>query len=245
MPKSSSPEPKRVAVFTDLDNCLFQSLHRMHTDSVRVATVTREGQPQAGMSAAQEQLWSLLQHADVLIPTTGRTEEQMRRVKLVFTGPSICLQGALILDETGNADSHWWEMILSQSLQLQRVLGNLEHTLTRRCDVLDVWVESIVREGTIVFLKIRPKVRSILPDWVEIKRAVADLLPQEWSPRIESTEMLILPPHVGKEYAVQHLIQQMSGGPLLTIGIGGGEADLPFMSSCHFSVRLEDRAVAQ
>lgn len=238
---SSNSESIGTLVFTDLDNCLLQSIHRIDSLNHSVASVARDGSPQGGMSFKQAELWKWLQAADAVIPVTGRSPEQLNRVQLTFTGPSICFQGAVILHSSGKLDEAWWNQTQTQSLKCVDGLERLVETLAPVCDKWRVRPEIVCFKETPLFLKIRPASKEISTEWVNVEadlRTTCDAVKKTvmWSIRADTRELLILPPHIGKERAVGHLIETLN--PSLSIGIGHSDADRPFMVQCDAFIQV-------
>lgn len=235
-------ETGKVVVFTDLDNCIFQSLYRMGPGDFTPVAFTRAGMPQGAMHPYQDQLWEFLQKADLVVPTTGRCPEQLARVSLHFGGPAVCLQGAVILDSGGVEDMRWWSNVENASEQLKVTLVALAERLSRRLEPKGVRVCVVTHSDMPLYLELRSVDKGTPFDETSVLRLAEEHMLPDWSTRRDVGRLIVLPPHLGKELAVRHMLKTIR--PALSIGVGHSEADEPFMGSCHVSMRIENQGVA-
>jgi hypothetical protein len=194
------------------------------------------------MHPYQHQLWEFLQKADLVVPTTGRSPEQLARVSLNFEGPAVCLQGAVILDSGGVEDMHWWSNIEKASEQAKVKLVGLAGRLNQRLGPKGIQVGVVTHLEMPLYLELRSVEKRAPFDETSVHELAEEHMLPDWSIRRDVGSWLVLPPHLGKELAVRHMLQTLM--PVLSIGVGHSEADEPFMASCHVSMRIENHGVA-
>jgi predicted mannosyl-3-phosphoglycerate phosphatase (HAD superfamily) len=186
-------------------------------------------------------LWRWLEAADLIVPTTGRTPEQLKRVTLEFHGPSVCLQGAVILDSTRSVDASWWAKIHAQSQVCRAELQTLMQRLGTLCSGHGVQIQSVSHDGMPLFLTLRSLSKGSDVVWRNVDLAVRSALAEQaayrnWSVRQDTRRLHVLPPHIGKEHAVQHLLNVLN--PTLSMGVGHSDADRPFMVRCDAFIEV-------
>ena len=234
----------RQVVFLDLDDTLFQSRRKCPpAGDLHPAAYLGDGCAHSFMTARQRAFWRLLDDNAILIPTTARDHDALRRVDLPFRSWSILDYGGVILDPKGVPDAPWMERMTHASRQ---TLGALTQLLE-------------AAEGFVARERLSVRVRLIkdfaLPFYLVAKyrdgrEADLDRLQQELvHPWVEArsdahrlhrhdNNLAVIPRTLGKEHAVRYLIERLEQdwGDLLTIGVGDSLIDGAFMAECDYAI---------
>ena len=229
----------RTLIFLDLDDTLFQTARKCPPgEEVTAVSFSKTGEAISYMTALQQYFLEWLGSDATLIPTTGRSLETFRRVRLPFTGPAIVNHGATVFNPDGSRDELWHAHIQAQ---LEGTRADLERLLCAAVtfsDTRELGVD-LYWEG-----------EADLPLYLVAKHRGLELgkleqLRQFWlleTAKLESVYLFangnnvsILPKAISKRAAVAYLLEREKRvGPLLSIGLGDSISDLEFMSLCNF-----------
>lgn len=225
-------------VFLDLDDTIFQTARKMPSCS-KSTPVTRkqDGSPGSFMTAKQWQFFQWLSRNALVIPVTGRSVEQLERVRLPFSSWRIACHGAVILNVEGSVDEAWRKKVHKLLEPLQRKL----HDIKRLCQRFFGNSSSFLRmqmvedDGMGIYVNLK----NIDPDSLDEEdfNAVLDMLglyPYEDHFLVQTTEnnIAIMPRVISKGMAVKKLIADMEIGDLPIIGFGDSLSDLSFLAEC-------------
>lgn len=229
--------PNRPLVFVDLDDTLFQTARKMEKGPRYLASVDTQGQPSGYMTGAQKQLvdW-LLSTADV-VPVTARSVEALQRVQLPFQLGGICAHGGVILDATGNIDSHWQARMEEDLGLFQKRLPELSQATLALGQGLGYslrsWVVAEAGLSHYVVAKHNGHEDEVLE---VVLTAVADqgLLEGLYVHR-NGNNLAFLPHTLEKQRAVAEWLRRdrQQQGERLVLGLGDSLSDLGFMNLCH------------
>jgi hydroxymethylpyrimidine pyrophosphatase-like HAD family hydrolase len=226
-----------VVVFSDLDHCLFQSPRHMSSELADVATLRRDGRPHSYLSIKQVQLFDWLAKGARLVPTTGRSPEQLSRVELPFSAEAICLHGAVILDAKGRRDELWAKQISTATNAGRYELNQLKSELIQISAPYEISVSAAVDQGSECYLSARCHAR----DADRLRRfgdaASRVLNGSDWRAFYDVSEIVFLPRHLGKEKGVTYLIEHYFANSTTTIGLGHSDLDEAFMALCDVAMR--------
>jgi len=227
----------RIAVFTDLDDTLFQTARKVRdADIAGTVQVARALNGQHGlMTRSQATLldWIAPERA---IPVTARGSEAFSRVGLRFGGQAIVANGAVILDGDGVADPEWQARVMAALAPHRAALDALPDrargiAATIGAGIRTWLVEEPVCGGVYAVVKVEPgtpesALSQIAPLWRE---TVAG----PWRVHLNGNNLALIPPGISKAAATGFVLERLRrGGPVLTIGIGDSSSDLEFMRLC-------------
>jgi hydroxymethylpyrimidine pyrophosphatase-like HAD family hydrolase len=235
--------PPRCIAFVDLDDTLFSSERKQRDPAgLRPAALLRSGDVVSYSNPAQRGLRQLLDCAAEVIPVTARSLEAYRRVLLRFGGRAVLSYGATILLPDGQVDATWARRVAPLLEQARGALESLVEHVQAAYDPQ--------RTG----LQVRLVSDADAPAYAVIRSAAADAdLVQEagltvlakWLAQHEGFTLhvngriaAVIPPGLGKEAAVAHLIEheQRVHGTLFTVGAGDSLTDLDFMRLCDIAI---------
>jgi hydroxymethylpyrimidine pyrophosphatase-like HAD family hydrolase len=232
----------RAITLVDLDDTLFQTLRKCPPE-VPVEHLTpigfkADGSPMSYATPRQLEFIRLLSETTYLIPVTARSLAALRRVRLEYE-QAICAHGGMILSDGEVIDSDWDASIRTHAAQHTSIVHSLTNALDSAASAAGVPVHTRVQmEGDI---GLYPLARHEDADEVALNRvadAVIDQLPSGWTDHRNSNAVAFLPPYLGKQHAVAHLLPGLRARfpDSVVIGIGDSISDAPFMNLCDFAM---------
>jgi hypothetical protein len=227
----------RIAVFTDLDDTLFQTARKLKKPDIAGAVqVARALNGQHGlMTRAQAALldWITLDRA---IPVTARGSEAFSRVGLRFGGQAIVANGAVILGNNGVADLEWEAHVMATLAPHRATLGELPDRARGAAanigaDIRTWLVEEPVCGGVYAVVKVEPGTpESALS---QIAPLLRETVTGPWRVHLNGNNLALIPPGISKAAATGFALERLRrDGPVMAIGIGDSSSDLEFMRLC-------------
>lgn len=232
----------RAIALVDLDDTLFQTRGKcppdVAADRLTALGFDREGEPLSFATPRQMRFLEWLSDTTLLVPVTARSLDALRRVRIPFTA-AICAHGGVILDDHGQVDGAWAALIANEAKAHAADL-----------DALSVMIaDQARRSGTRI--NVRVLTEAGVPLYVLAKHAAGDAaalnavvdgaiseLPSGWTGHRNGNNVALMPPYLGKQHAVAHLLPALRvrhpDAPIL--GIGDSLTDAPFMAACDFAM---------
>lgn len=229
-----------VVCFVDLDDTLVQTEGKLRPEDLREpAAFDRQGRPSSFMTAAQMILVERMLGKAALVPTTGRTLEALRRVRLPFDSYRITHHGAVVTDRHDGVDEEW--------------AAKVHPALIGRRSQLDAAAAAVsgIARGLAIAARVRVLEEGGVPTYVSIQGENAIALGQleealdlgGLGPGLRihrnGRNMALLPAETSKRNAVAHVISRLArdcAGRVLTVGFGDSLSDAPFMGICDFAM---------
>ncbi len=230
----------RVHVFLDLDGTLFQTRPKCPPgEGLAPAAFRRDGTPLSFMTPRQVRLFETLCATADIIPTTARNLDAFRRVRLPFTSLAILDFGGVILLPDGAADPNWDAIIRPQTHAIAPHLERWQQRLQEFIEVNRLGVSvRIIGDLDMPLYVVMKHPDGNLDALARIRReALADLDPERFSLHDNDNNLSIVPRFLGKEKAVEYVIQHhLDPEPTLTIGVGDSLSDAAFLGVCDFAL---------
>jgi len=243
----------RIAIFTDLDDTLFQTARKVkEADIPDAVQVARALNGQHGlMTRAQATLLDWIA-PDRAIPVTARGSEAFSRVDLRFGGPAIVANGAVILDGAGVPDPDWQAHVMAALAPHRPALGALPDQARKAAAMIGAEIRTwLVEEpecgGVYAVVKVEPGTpESALS---EIAPRLRETVAGPWRVHLNGNNLALIPPGISKAAATGFALERLRrDGPVLAIGIGDSSSDLEFMRLCDLWMTPTgsqlDRAIA-
>lgn len=235
MNTTTIPDPKLV-VFADLDDTLFQTLHKRNVPGSIAAGFGRDGLPMSYACPKQQKLFNCLMAQGTVIPTTARNFESYKRVQLPFSSFAILNFGATLLNPGCALNEEWHERMCAMARGHQ---ANLEAKLeaTKEFDskhALGLSIRLVQDFGQDWYLLVKHLGHAAIP---------LDLLQEEWrrSPaagfviRRNGNNLTLSPNFFDKKHAVEEVVMRyFDKSRDVFLGMGDSLSDFDFMSSCDF-----------
>ncbi|MEU3658711.1 HAD family hydrolase [Streptomyces sp. NPDC032940] len=217
-----------VLVASDLDRTLIYSaaalgLTTPDAEAPRLLCVeVYESKPLSYMTETAAALLAELGDTAVFVPTTTRTREQYRRIRL--PGPpapyAICANGGHLLVD-GVPDLDWHARVTARLADECAPLDEIRDHLMRAAD--PVWVrKQRVAEDLFAYLVVE---RELLPeDWVKELAVRAEN--RGWTVSLQGRKIYVVPKPLTKSAAVHEVARRTGAGPTLAAGDSLLDADL-------------------
>jgi len=226
--------PIRTIVFTDLDDTLIQTKHKIPQGAdFSLGATDQAGRALSFFTQAQQRLLALFEHQKALIiPVTGRDTKALNRVQYLFNDYAIVSHGALVLKNNQldqdwlkqiNPDlAHWTPLLEQNNQQIQQIIQT--HHLNAR-------VRVVIDQQIPAYVSIKGEGRAL----AVIKQY--NTLRKDFRIHENGRNHALLPPYTSKKKAVQYLQEKLAINKNdLVIGLGDSLSDLPFMQACQFSM---------
>lgn len=229
-----------VVCFVDLDDTLLQTEAKCPPGEICApAAFDRQGRPASFMTAAQMVLVEKMLGRAELVPTTGRSLEALRRVRLPFGSYRITHHGAVVTDRHDGLDEEWSAKVhpalLGRKDQLESAAAAVAHAARRLA--LPARARVIEEGGVPTYVSVKCESAG------ELARLAGALELARLGPGLRvhrnGRNMAFLPAETSKRAAVAHVISKLvkaSRGRVLTVGLGDSLSDAPFLGVCDFAM---------
>lgn len=230
----------RICVFLDLDDTIFQTRPKCPDgEPLWPAAYRRDGTPLSFMTQQQRMLLETLFRTAIVIPTTARSLDALRRVELPFQHIRIVDFGGVVLLPDGSLDREWDDEVRPQALRMAAGLHEARrlvaswveqkrlHLSVRVISDFDMPCYLVVKDPGGDAARLKP-IENRLRAWVDA---------EQYFIHANDNNLSLVPRFLGKERAVRHVLERRLGPePVLTIGMGDSLSDAPFMNLCDFSL---------
>jgi hydroxymethylpyrimidine pyrophosphatase-like HAD family hydrolase len=226
----------------DLDDTLFQTRRKcppeLGEEQLTALGFARDGSALSFATPRQMRFLRWLSETTHFVPVTARSLDALRRVR-VRHAAAICAHGGLILDEAGAIDREWQAHVAGQAAPHARTLAEIAEAIAeegrRRREPLSVRVLS--EGGVPLYVVAKHPDANVLALNAVVNAALPDL-PAEWIEHRNGNNVALLPPHLGKDRAVRHILPSLRARfpEAPAIGIGDSRTDAAFMRLCDFAM---------
>ena len=230
----------RAIALVDLDDTLFQTLGKCPPDLPAEALApigyARDGAPLSYATPRQLSFLSWLSDSTLLVPVTARSRDALDRVRIDWSR-AICAHGGLILDGGGGADPRWHARMAAEADAHAGSLAGLAQRILDEAAGVPLRVRVLEEEGLALYVLAKHPEGDAEALAAAIDRVVPEV-PAGWTVHRNGNNAAFLPPHLGKQHAVEFLLpelrRQYPDAPV--IGIGDSLTDAPFMALCDFAM---------
>jgi len=241
----------RAIALVDLDDTLFQTLRKCPPDIPTERLVplgfAKDGEPLSYATPRQQSLIAWLSDTAWLVPVTARSRDALMRARVPFTA-AICAHGGVILGEDGEPDAEWHAYAVAQSTALQPALEALRDRVIaeakRQNTALRVRVLDEGELGLYVLAKHEETDEDALHAVID---ASLDAVPAGWTVHRNGNNAALMPPWLGKQHAVAHLLPRLRAAhpDAPVIGVGDSLTDAPYMALCDFAMMPKGSQLAK
>lgn len=234
-------QPTAIAL-VDLDDTLFQTLRKCPADVPQDALTPlgylADGSPLSYATPRQMAFIRWISETALFIPVTARSLDALNRVRLPF-GAAVCAHGGVVLHTDGCIDQGWDAHIRVAAANDAEALASLcaaiEAEAKRSASAIRVRVLIEGDIGIYVLVKHADADEAVLNATVD---AIAHLIPPGWTDHRNGNNIALMPPWLGKQHAVAHILPGLRAQypDLPIIGMGDSITDAPFMALCDFAL---------
>lgn len=232
----------RAIALVDLDDTLFQTLRKCPAD-VPVERLTplgfaRDGAPLSYATPRQMELLRWMSETTYLVPVTARSLDALRRVRIPFRA-AVCAHGGVILDEAGAIDREWHGVMAAEARRhcgtLEEMRDAIHGKAVERAIPINV---RVLGEGDLPLYTIAKHAEADSDALFEVVDAAVPNVPAGWTDHRNGNNVALMPPHLGKRFAVARILPALRArfpdAPV--IGFGDSRTDAPFMGLCDFAM---------
>jgi hypothetical protein len=226
----------------DLDDTLFQTRRKcppeLGDEQLVPLAYARDGSALSFATPRQARFLRWLSETTHLVPVTARSLDALRRVQIPHAA-AICAHGGVILDQTGAIDEEWRAHVAGQAAPYARTLADMAEAISNesvgRSEPLSVRVLS--EGGTALYVVAKHPEADVLALNGVVDAALPEL-PAGWTEHRNGNNVALLPPHLGKDRAVRHILPSLQArfpdAPV--VGVGDSRTDAAFMRLCDFAM---------
>jgi len=226
----------RIVAFVDLDDTLFQTASKCPPGEKIPVAFRRDGSPLSYMVPWQKTLFDWLSASATLIPVTARNLDAFRRVQLPFRSLAVLDFGGVILLPDGSPDAAWDARVRPALLACEAELLRLQRLCQEfsQRQALEVSVRLIRDLDLPLYLVMKHPggdASRLLPF---LEGPLAEVNRQAFFVHHNDNNLSLVPRHLGKEKAVQYLLQtHLAGEPCVTLGLADSFTDAEFLALCN------------
>lgn len=233
---STSPIKSNLVAFADLDDTLFQTLHKRNVPGSVPAGLGRNGEPLSFACPKQQKLLKVLMDQGNVIPTTARNYDSFKRVQLPFSSFAILNFGATLLNPDGTLNEEWHAQMAAQAGahhdELQAHFAAAQAFDAQHSLGLNIRLISDFGQAWYLLVKHMGHDESKI-----------DTLQQAWEAapasrftiRRNGNNLTLSPNFFDKKHAVEAVVERFFNKENdIFLGMGDSLSDFDFMSSCDF-----------
>jgi hypothetical protein len=236
---ATGPLKRRIVVFTDLDDTLFQSGRKCGSGKLYPVTSTREGRAGSFCTAGQRALLDLLLENAVVIPVTARDSDAFKRVRLPFPHGAVVSCGGVILRPDGEVDAAWRRrmagLCAGAAFPPAFLLKTAEELIAGKSLACKA---RIISDDGLDFYVVVKNDNSHVEQLTELKEALdVPLRATDVRIHLNDNNLALLPAFLGKADAVSYFMKTYIAPVLdepLLIGAGDSFSDLDFLRQCDY-----------
>lgn len=232
----------RAIALVDLDDTLFQTLRKcppdVPHDRLTPLGFAKDGSALSYATPRQVRFIEWLAETTHMVPVTARSLDALRRARIPFSA-AVCAHGGVVLDETGEIDAAWAEVITAKAMGHADELAVLVDAITAEADTRAVAVNArVLMEGDLPLYALAKHADMDHAALFAVVDAAVPALPADWTDHRNGNNVALMPPYLGKRHAVAHILPGLRArfpdAPV--IGIGDSLTDAPFMGLCDYAM---------
>lgn len=232
----------RAIALVDLDDTLFQTRGKCPSDvadgRLRPLGFKQDGEPLSFATPRQMSFIEWLTDTTLFVPVTARSLDALRRVRIPF-GAAVCAHGGVILDDGGTVDAQWAAAMSGKAAGHAAELEGFASAILAgsRRTAAPINARVLTEDGMSLYVL----AKDAEGDAERLNRVVNEAvpsLPPGWTDHRNGNNVALMPPYLGKQHAVRHLLATLRDRhpDLPVLGIGDSLTDAPFMASCDFAI---------
>ncbi|MFC4256244.1 hypothetical protein ACFOWT_12545 [Croceibacterium xixiisoli] len=232
----------QAIALVDLDDTLFQTIRKcppdIPHDRLTPLGFAADGSPLSYATPRQMRFIQWLAETTHLVPVTARSLDALRRAHIPFTA-AVCAHGGVVLDDTGAVDPEWEAIITGKAAQYADELAGLAEAISAEAAAQNVTINArVLMEGELPLYTLAKHTDMDHDALFAVVDAAVPSLPLGWTDHRNGNNVALMPPYLGKEHAVAHILPGLRArfpdAPV--IGIGDSLTDAPFMALCDYAM---------
>ena len=242
-------------LFADLDDTLFQTAHKCDPAleaQLEPIAYYQDGSICSYTTHAQREFLAMASREMVLIPTTARDLDALRRVDLPFKSYAIANFGGMIVKPDGSLDLEWMQ-------HMQQALAPAQALFPALMEMLENYLGQqawgararIVHDEGIHFYALVKETERNAPHLAamaeEVLRPWLAHQGQQFYLHRNANNLAILPKVLNKTYAVRQVqtYLRQTYGHILSIGMGDSHSDASFLAACDYAMMPSQSQLAK
>ncbi len=235
----------------DLDDTLFQTIRKAPRDMPAGALTplgfAKDGSPLSYATPRQKLFIDWLVATTHFVPVTARGRDALYRVRIPFI-EAVCAHGGVVIGADGQSDPVWAAHIERQAADHARELSSLVAAVDASAAAIGTAVAArVLMEGDIGLYVLAKHPDA---DDARLNAAVDGMIaqiPADWTVHRNGNNIAIMPPYLGKAYAVAHLLPVLRArhGDVPVIAIGDSLTDLGYMALADFGATPVDSQIVR
>lgn len=232
----------QAIALVDLDDTLFQTIRKCPPDipheRLTPLGFAADGSPLSYATPRQMRFIQWLAETTHLVPVTARSLDGLRRAHIPFTA-AVCAHGGVVLDDKGQIDAEWEAIITGKAARHADELAHLAAAISAEATVQQVAINArVLMEGDMPLYTLAKHADMDHAALFAVVDAAVPSLPEGWTDHRNGNNVALMPPYLGKEHAVAHILPGLRArfpdAPV--IGIGDSLTDAPFMALCDYAM---------
>lgn len=232
----------RVIALVDLDDTLFQTLRKcppdIPFDQLTPLGFASDGSALSYATPRQMAFLAWLTETTHFVPVTARSLNALRRARIPFRA-AVCAHGGVVLDEAGEIDTAWAEATAANAAQYATQLASLASAISAEAQARGVPINArVLTEGPLPLYTLAKHAEMDHAALYAVVDAAVPALPPGWTDHRNGNNVALMPPYLGKQHAVAHILPGLRARfpDATVIGIGDSLTDAPFMGLCDFAM---------
>jgi hypothetical protein len=232
----------RAITLVDLDDTLFQTLRKCPADvphdRLTPLGFAADGSPLSYATPRQMQFIQWLAETSHMVPVTARSLDALRRAYIPFKA-AVCAHGGVVLDANSEVDTIWAAIIAEKAARHATELAALSDAIAVEAQARSITIRArVLMEGDLPLYTLAKHADADHAALFAVVDAAVPALPPGWTDHRNGNNVALMPPYLGKEHAVAHILPalraQYPDAPV--IGIGDSLTDAPFMGLCDYAM---------
>ncbi len=226
---------KPIFLLADVDDNLIATGRTSDVPGAKPAAWDNKGEVCGFLTPKQQVMLDWFQSGCEVVPTTARSSEALRRIRLPFRRYGITAFGGTVLGANGQPLAKWRSYVEAPAAQAQPVLAGLQALVKSEAKTAGIDVRAVLLNdyGIDMFLSVKHNQRN-LGELAVLHALLLKAVPSDWTVHMNGNFLAVYPPYLGKEKAARWFIDNIVPEGAVTVGMGDSLTDLPFMSECDF-----------
>lgn len=224
-----------IWVLADVDDMLITTVRTEPEPGATPCSWDKEGRVCGFLTKKQEALFGLLNAGAPVVPVTARST--VERVALPFNSYAILSNGGTILGPGGASVPAWFQRMQQLSVQDSAAMRALAAAIKdeARGRGINARIKVVESDGLDQYISVKHNEKN-QAELAVLASAIAPFIPADWQLHHNANAVMVMPPWLGKDKAVEWFIANVIPAGAVTIGMGDSLSDIPFMDLCDYVV---------